>query len=1134
MATPGAASEPRRFDPCGALPTGITVLEASAGTGKTFTIAALTARYVAEGIPLDKILVVTFTRMASGELRERVRQRLLSAEEGLARFLGEGIRPPDDELLELLSAGSRMDVAERRRRLARALATFDESTIATTHGFCQRVLAGLGVVGDVESDAAFLDDARDLVEEIVGDLYVGLAEDRSEPPFDITVARAIASLATRHLLAPMGAAPDDDPGSVEAIRCRFAQKVRDELEHRKRRVPVLTYDDLLTRLRGTLADPTGGAEAVARLRERYQVVLIDEFQDTDPVQWEILERAFTGHDTTLVLIGDPKQAIYAFRGADVYSYLQAARAAGTRATLPVNWRSDEGLLRAYDALFAGARLGHPEIAYRPVEACPPNRTARLEETSVRAPLRFRVAHRGDGLARLTNAGYFYVDALRQHVADDVAADIVELLLSKPQILSGATDGGAGGRREARPGDIAVLVRRNAQAAQVQSALARVGVPAVVAGGGSVFGTAPAREWLRLLEALERPTHQQRAASAALTSFIGWSAGLVASDDADQWDSLHTRLHDWAGILRRNGVAALIEAVTAAERLPARILALPAGERTMTDLHHVAELLHAAANMEGLGTTALTAWLRRRIDEADEEGDDENLSRRLESDAEAVQVLTIHRSKGLEFPIVYCPYLWDGGTPRLEMPVFHDPAANDRLTIDVSGSGPSYKANQALQQAEQAGEELRLAYVALTRAQHQAVVWWGAAEACRHSALARFLFAAETGGTARSLARAPRDEDVVDRLQELGAAADGCISVERTKGPRAGIWHDEAASADELDTARFERTLDARWRRTSYSSITAAAHEAWVASEPEVGSVTDEAGVPSPGTDTDGDRALVAVGSLLADAPAGAEFGTFVHEVLEATDFAAPDLEGELTARVGAHLVRRTNVGDPPTVITGLRACLATPLGPLVAGTTLEGLVRADRLDELTFELPLAGGDDAAATTQVGVGEIADLLDEHLAPADPIAGYAGRLRDPALRPELRGYLTGSIDLVLRTRSAEGIQRFTVVDYKTNRLTPSGQPLTAWHYRPSALAEAMHLAHYPLQALLYVTALHRYLRWRLPGYTADQNLGGVLYLFLRGMTGPGTPSVGGVPCGVFSWRPPAALVEALSDVLDRGRS
>ncbi|HEU5449094.1 MAG TPA: UvrD-helicase domain-containing protein, partial [Acidimicrobiia bacterium] len=390
------------FDVCGPLPApGVTVLEASAGTGKTFTIAALAARYVADGIPLHELLVVTFTRMATGELRDRVRERLVSAEQGLLRVLAGEPVPADDDVLCLLARGTPAEVEERRRRLAAALADYDAATITTTHGFCQDVLGGLGFAGDVERGILVLEDQRDLLSEVVDDLYVRKfhAADR---PGTLTRADAlrVAEAAVNNPVAPIEpkAAPRTTPAGMHRS---LAGSVRQEMERRKRQAGVLTYDDLLIRLKEAIEDPVNGARVQARLRDRYRVVLVDEFQDTDPVQWDILRLGFGGSDATLVLIGDPKQAIYAFRGADVYAYLAAAEVAGARATLAVNWRSDQGLIDAYDALLRGARLGHEGITYKRVQAAAANQAPRLVGAPVAAPLRLRVLHREDGLVTIT-------------------------------------------------------------------------------------------------------------------------------------------------------------------------------------------------------------------------------------------------------------------------------------------------------------------------------------------------------------------------------------------------------------------------------------------------------------------------------------------------------------------------------------------------------------------------------------------------------------------------------------------------------------------------------------------------------------------------------------------------------------
>lgn len=287
------------------------------------------------------------------------------------------------------------------------------------------------------------------------------------------------------------------------------------------------------------------------------------------------------------------------------------------------------------------------------------------------------------------------------------------------------------------------------------------------------------------------------------------------------------------------------------------------------------------------------------------------------------------------------------------------------------------------------------------------------------------------------------------------------------------------------------------------------------------------------TSTDADERLRATRVLLADMPGGAEVGDLVHRVLEATDFASGDLDAELAVRLAEQRRRlEVDIGDTDVAIAGLAAAIETPLGPLLSETRLRDVPTADRLGELVFELPLVGGDRPTGT--LALTDIASLLNEHLPSGDPLVGYADYLRDPFVQRNLRGYLTGVVDLVLRIRPGDGAVRFALVDYKSNWLGADAEELSAWHYRPAALAQAMARAHYPLQALLYLVALHRYLRARVHDYDAERHLAGVLYLFLRGMTGPTTPRVDGQPCGVFAWCPPASLVEGLSDLLDRGGS
>ena len=1109
---------PSAFDVCGPLPTGTTVLEASAGTGKTFTIAALAARYVAEGhAELSELMLVTFGREATQELRERVRARLVTAERGLADPVAA--RAGDDGVLRLLADVSDGEVARRRVRLARALAQFDAATIATTHQFCQQMLAGLGVAGDAEPHAVFVESIEDMVTEVVDDFYVRKygAREAGTPAFTRAEALVLARRAVHDAQARLEPAAAE-PGSTAQVRHRFASAVRAEVARRKRQRRITTYDDLLTGLAGALDDPARGA--AQRLRRRYRVVLVDEFQDTDPVQWHILRRAFHGH-TTLVLIGDPKQAIYAFRGADVVSYLDATDGATGHATLAVNWRSDAPLLAAFDAVFAGAALGDPRITVHPVGSAHP--ASRLRGAPVDTPFRLRVAARA-GLPRSPRRDLAVIGPARLLVARDAAADIAELLASRAQV----------GGRPVVPGDVAVLVRTNDQAAMVRDALADAGVPAVLSGTSSVFGTPIAREWLTLLEALEQP-RAHRARAAALTCFVGRTVAELCDPAADELlDELGTTLKGWAAVLQERGVAALLEAVTTGTGLPSRLLATSDGERRLTDLRHVAQALHAAAVAGHLGPAALVDWLRHRIDDTAQDIGTER-SRRLESDAAAVQIITIHRSKGMEFPIVYVPFAWDRNVRDPDVPLLHDD--DGARVLDVGGeTGEGWKERCARHRAEEAGEDLRLLYVALTRACCQAVTWWVPATTTATSPLHRLLLGRPAPGTEPpERCRVPSDRTALAAFRDLACAE---VAVEEVGARPAAGFRAEPAAPPELSAARFGRQLDSAWRRTSYTALTAAAeHGPGVGSEPEETGTDDEAEIDPPDIGpaerpTGAGSGPVSVASPMAELPVGAGFGTLVHAVLEAADLTAPDLVAELDRHAHEQLVRHPTPGvDAHALAAALGPAARTPLGPLAAGLRLADIGPRDRLTELDFELPLAGGDTPGPP--VSLGALVPLLRRHLRPDDPLAPYPDVLHALADQP-LRGYLTGSVDAVLRLPG----ERFVVVDYKTNWLAPAGPegrpPLTSAHYTPPLLAEAMIAAHYPLQALLYAVALHRFLRWRLPGYRPERHLGGVLYLFVRGMCGPDTPVVDGVPCGVFSWAPPAALVVELSGLLHGGAS
>jgi exodeoxyribonuclease V beta subunit len=1129
------------FDPTVPLPEGVSLLEASAGTGKTHTVASVVVGEVAEGRPLDELLVVTFTRKATGTLRERVWQRLTEAR----RALEPGTPLLDDPVLAHVQRGDEEDRVARRARLDRALSDFDAATIATTHGFCQQVLAGLGVAGDAERDLEVVDDVSELVREAVDDLFVRRFHGGGPVLFNRATAIRIAEAVVNNpdaRIAPV--APDSD---AEKLRRKFAVTLRQRIIEQKRQGRLVTYDDLLTRLADNIDDQIRGPIVAERLRRRFSMAIVDEFQDTDTVQWRILRTAFGAAPCRLVLVGDPKQAVYAFRGGDVHAYLRATEGA-TRRTLDTSWRSDQPLLDGLDAFFGGAQLGAASIRHHPLHARPGAEQRRLCGPDVGAPLTVRLVDRATGQVALTPTGLATKASARACIATDVAAEARRLLSSGTTVVERDAEGNDLGERPLVPGDIAVLVRRNADADAVRAALQTVGIPAVGHGGASVFATESARHWLELLKALEQPGFTARLHGVALGPFFGWDAPTLATASDDQWDHLDDVLHDLRAAVRNQGLAGVLRRVEASEGLSARLLGQVGGERELSDLRHLAELVDGWQSGHPTSIAVLIRGLTEQIAEADR--DSESARRRLESDADAVAVHTIHGAKGLEFPVVLLPSMWEGPwTPPDVLPVFHD--EQGERCVGVGGRGQVHDYQVAVSLRERDDEELRLLYVALTRARHHVVLWWVTSGDARSSAFARVLLGKDdqSGAVVQQLPRPPDEDAVRARLEELGVASKGSIEV-RAAGPAVvppAVPH--PAAGGDLDVARFGRGFDRQWVRTSYSSLTAAAHDHAttvsvdlaavdltdldaaitideLATETD-GATTSRAGArraPVPGTDSTpaARRAPVPLGDL----PGGARVGTMVHEVFERIDFRAADLPTEVATaaeEAGAH---RLVDGHVDALVAGLVAALRTPLGPLFDGNALCELSRRDRLDELTFDLPLAGGDQPHG--HLTMAAVADVFSSTLEVHDPLTGYHERLLDPILETSVRGFLTGSIDLVARVD-----HRYVVVDYKTNRLAPPGELLTRWHYRPDAMAAAMQDAHYPLQAALYAVALHRYLRWRLPGYDPAQHLGGVAYLFIRGMTGP-DDAAHDAPDGVFSWRPPVAFVTALSDVFDRGAS
>ena len=1211
------------FDLTHPLPRGRVVLEASAGTGKTYSLTGLVVRYIAElPVPVEQVLVVTFTRAAANELRERIRQTLDTA----LTVVRTGAAPPTHAWMAVLletgdSPGTDERAGElvrREQRLADAISRFDDLTITTIHGFCQQTLALLGVRSGQQPGAVLVESTSDVIKEVCRDLIITtLADDPHalDTPKTATAAIVNPSQAEGELIRAVTALINNPGAGVAPLEptdpraARWVELTITAHEHVVRRQlqrNEVGYDSLISGVQQALAHPEHGAVVAAQLATRSSVVLVDEFQDTDRVQWDVFRRAFAS--ATLITVGDPKQAIYRFRGADVHAYLDAVEAS-TALGLGVNHRSDVAVLAGIGQLLDGVTLGDSRIPFTPVEAGPvAQRNALNWPTGAitgEPAVHLRAVPLADSLRSAGRPATLSMPLVRSLVLDDLAVRTVELL-DHASIASAD-----GTRRPVEPGDIAILVPSHAEAENVAGALRRAGVPATRTRTGSVLASPAAMQWRILLAALAQPHRTSLVRAAALGWFLRTDVVALADDD-DVLADLQARTAELAEQMARRGVAAFYDGqkgrcfdgptprdtttigpASAPANLIATVLGQPGGERNLTDLDHIAELLSAAMRTRPTDPTQVLRTLEVLI--SDDDGRSDDVMRRIDSDAHAVQITTIHGAKGLEYPIVLVPFAFKA-KPQISTPFSYSDAAG-RRTLDLASKldwaagtatdgDETTRDTQALRRRlamdEIEGDELRLLYVALTRAQHRIEIWWAATQGAKASALGRLLLDRYGAGPVQNTP-APitlnrkgavtigkagfhdrTDVDALEQIRALVRLSDDTLALtELAEQIEPVVWGGRASQPTaELQAARSTRGAvgDARWQRWSFSRLSAAIDDAALAAGVRVahgsvfatsgqspGDAADDRGGFDEPTGTVDDRDTVSgevaeqlqlgVGprAHLAEVPGGTRFGTFVHAVLEHLDCTSPDLHDDVLALVVEHAAREgLDLGGGPgrdaarqAIVDGIVAAVRTPLGPLFDGRALSQIAPRDRLAELVFDLPIASADG-----RFPAGAIGEVLLRHLARTDPVRPFAQHLAGEFAGFDIAGWMHGSIDGVLRT-NVGGTDRYVVVDYKTNRLnTPMAvDPVAAYH--PRLLVPAMEHSRYPLQALLYTVAVHRYLRWRLArAYRPDEHLGGVAYLFVRGMVGPDTPVVDGVPHGVFSWRPPAAAIVALDRLFATG--
>lgn len=1136
------------------------LIEASAGTGKTWTLSTLVLRLLLEKeLSLDQILIVTFTEAATAELRSRIRARI---KEALMLCRDSGAAAPDPVLSALVTRAG----AQAQARLETALGSLDKARISTIHGFCQNVLEGWPLLCGGSFSPELLEDQSALISEAVADFWrarlypapetlqrlliqaeelgpeslrevlvscLGLpAEafkilpelvadpDPSEPTQDVwpellasytqlqqswgdgleierlmtdalakkslngqkyrldwlpkllressrflagpylalPVPQAIFKLSAGQLTAAAKAEPLDHDffracdkfwtiwqsladGSRQARLnlCReLLTEVPDRLRARKQAAGQCGFDDLLLNVHAALRGELGAYLAEA-LRQRFRAALIDEFQDTDRIQNEIFASIYPENTPQpLFLIGDPKQSIYRFRGADIFAYFKTTRAPDlARYSLLRNFRSRPGVLAGVASLFARAdafqagQASLPVIAYDPVSAALP--------ASEQGPA-FVLWH---DESQTLSAGQAH-----RRVAEATATEIARLL--------------AQGRKAS---EIAVLTRSNRQARQMATTLSRLNIPSVVYANDPVFASREAWELEQVLAAIQRPD-EPGLRRALTTQLWGETAGGLLNLQADvlRWEAMLASFGGYLHFWREQGFARLWLRLERERPLMQNLAASADGERRLANLRQLLTLLLEQEQQPGMTPAGLLNWfkLARRQPE-----NSERTAQQLETEREAVRLLTVHRSKGLEFEIVFCPWLWNEAEDNGLVSCF-DPDSDARLIWIEPLTGSDRKDNPFArrQRMELQAESIRLAYVAMTRAKERCYVAWiwqkdaptAKVNRCAWSALGFLL-----GLSGESLS----EEAVTDKLKNFDLTlaplpAPSTVALDRSLS-QSGQSQDLRA----VQAKTFSRQLPASWRMSSFSSLKPARDPLMLPERREDGTL-----------------------------PGGSTVGSFLHYLLEHVDFKAS--RKQISQMVRRHLPGCPELqGFEHVVETLIELALNTPLDTDLPGLSLSSLKAFRREEAFYFPLqsqPLTG--------------IEALIKDYL-PED--TGW----EDSRLSA---GLLHGRLDLLF-----EWQERWYVLDYKSTYLGAGPEA-----YTPAKLEADLRENGQLLQGLLYLAALHRHLQARLPGYQPEQQLGGVYFQFLRGLDLNSEQSGNGVYC----LRPPAELIDALSRKLGGG--
>lgn len=1162
---------------------GARLIEASAGTGKTYTLAILYLRLLLglgkenafpRLLSVQDILVVTFTEAATEELRGRIRQNIHDLR--IACIRGNTNKPGLSDLLT--------EIADRESATMLLLAAerqMDEAAIYTIHGFCQRMLTQNAFESGILFEQTLVQDEQPLRRQATADFWrrycyplplslakVVSAEWRDphalladlqpylqgelptlqQTPVDFEVIQQrheqilsqidavkqqwltnvadLEELITQSGVSKRSYSKRNLPLWLERVTewaqqetddyalakelsnfrqstlrdktekgetpvhslfttieqlyrepltlrdlllARALHEVRTSIQIEKRKYAKLGFDDLLGRLDTALQHPQ--SEQLAQLiRQRYPVAMIDEFQDTDPQQYRIFSQIYLNqpdlNNNGLLLIGDPKQAIYAFRGADIFTYMQARSDVKNHYTMAINWRSSPEMVQSVNAVFQqhDTPFIFQQIPFLPVDATEMNQHHRFELHNQKQP---------------TIKFWFYDEAgvnLNEYqaiMAQQCAQEIFQWLSAGQRGEAKLVTGENQRAENVKAKDIAVLVRTGKEAELVRSALAAFNIPSVyLSNRDSVFFTQEAKDLLWLLQAVLSPDRESLVRSALATTLFGLNANQIdaLNEDERAWEQVVYEFENYRQHWSRRGVLPMLQQVIKQRKLAENILTDEQGERRLTDILHIGELLQETS-LQLESEHALVRWLNQQINQPDVQAENQQL--RLESDNNLVRIITIHKSKGLEYPLVWLPFVC--GYRSSNSSLYHD-----RETFKAILDLRQHPDNVNLAEEERLAEDLRLLYVALTRS----VFHCSIGIAPLFSGVRKREGETDLHKSALGyLLQKGQPADTEQLCTILDSLSNESIHIQPILACDVTTWSEDGLESPQLAAKVFNGHIKDFWRVTSYSGLQQhGQHENYTL-------------LPNFDIDAAGEQAPNDANELSPFSfPKGAMAGTFLHGLLEPLDFTQPlDLDwlGEQ--------IKQFSLSENwlPILAQWLTEILHSPLNE--QGLRLADIAEQYKQAELQFYLPI---DSLLQAEQLNA-----IIQQY----DPLSADCPKL-DFA---QVKGMLKGFIDLVFCWQG-----KYYVLDFKSNWLGNNGAA-----YTQKAMAQAMKEHRYDLQYQLYTLALHRYLKHRLPNYDYQRDFGGVFYLFLRGMT---KDKLGQ---GVFYCQPQQELIEAM-DTLFQG--